>query len=172
MVSTSLAVFALTGAMAATIPSQPSWQPDYATAAAQSSREQKPIAVFIGHGPSGVRKLVADGALPEAAVKLLKAEYVSLYIDADSEAGRTLAQSFGMTEGVVVSDRTGAKQAVRHAGTVTGTNLVNYLEKYADPAVAVTTTETNVQPVVVTPVVVPAQYYAPAPSFAAPVCRT
>jgi hypothetical protein len=45
--------------------------------------------------------------------------------------------------GLVISDRTGEKQAFRHEGSLAGEDLTRALKKYADPNVVVYTTQTN-----------------------------
>lgn len=158
MLSTSLAV-ALTGALAVATPSQPNWQLNYSTAIAHAAEYHKPLAVFIAHGEGGFARVVADGTLPTDAVKLLKQGFVCVYVNTDTEGGKKLAGSFAMAEGLVISDRTGEKQALRHPGAVPPADLTRYLEKFGDPNRVVTTTE--VQNVVTTPVA-PAAVAAPA----------
>jgi hypothetical protein len=137
MLFTSLTAVALTG-LTLTNVAQPSWQPDYRTALAQVSRDHKPLAVFIGTGGKGFEQVVS-GSLPADAVETLKAKYVCLYVDASTDAGKPIAASFGLTEGVVISDRSGEKQALRHAGRVAPTELQSYLTRFADVATAATT---------------------------------
>jgi hypothetical protein len=121
-------------------PNAPTWQPDYATAVSKAAESKKPLAVFIGHGKSGQAAVVAGG-LDATEVKTLSESYVSVYVDTDTESGKKLAANFELSEGVVISDRTGGLQAVRHEGPVTKTELNGYLTKYGEPTVVVTTTE-------------------------------
>jgi hypothetical protein len=132
MISTSLTALAVAGALATgSIPAQqPVWQSSYRTALGQAVGQQKPLAVFIGHGAAGVNRLVADGGLGADAVQLLKANYISLYIDADTASGKGLAEAFKMTEGLVISDKTGGTMALRHEGTLSQTALTGYLQQY------------------------------------------
>lgn len=162
MISTSLTALAVAGALATgSIPAQqPAWQSSYRTALGQAVEQHKPLAVFIGHGAAGVNRLVADGGLGADAVQLLKANYVSLYIDADTASGKGLAEAFKMTEGLVISDKTGGLQALRHEGPVKPAELTTYLTRFAATD-AVVTTETR-GAAVVTPVPVYAPAYYPA----------
>ena len=117
------------------------WQPDYWTAVHKAAETKKPLAVFIGHGKVEKTQLITEGGIGEVETKALMQEFISLYVDVDTEAGKKLAQSFEITEGVVISDRTGSLQAVLHEGTVTKTELNDYLTRYAEPSKTVTTTE-------------------------------
>ncbi|MFO0935828.1 MAG: hypothetical protein U0798_04835 [Gemmataceae bacterium] len=117
------------------------WQTDYNVAVKKAMENKKPLAVFIGHGKSGQTSLITEGGIGESEAKALTEQFVSLYIDADSEAGKKLAASFDINEGVVISDRSGSLQAVLHEGTVTKTELNDYLTRYSVPTKDVTTTE-------------------------------
>ena len=139
--TTSLTAAILTAWSAvAANPSLP-WQPDYRTAVQKAAETKKPLAVFIGHGIAGQSSLITQGGLGTAETKTLSEEFVSLYVDVDTEAGKKLAASFEITEGVIISDRSGSLQAVFHEGTVTKTELNDYLNRYAEPTKTVTTTE-------------------------------
>ena len=120
MFSTSLAALAVAGALTAGSLSvtQPAWQTSYRVALGQVVEQHKPLAVFIGRGQAGYTRLVTEGGLGTDTAKLLKQGYVSLYLDVDTAAGKQTAETFQMTEGVVISDRTGGVMALRHEGTV------------------------------------------------------
>lgn len=137
MISTSLALAVVAGyAAAGSLAQQPAWQPDYAVAYKTAAQQQKPLAIFIGHGAKGYTQLVTDGGISAEAVKLLSQKFVCLYVDTNTATGEKLAQSFEMTAGVVVSDRTGKVQAFRHAGAMTATELTGQLTRLAEPAPA------------------------------------
>lgn len=140
MIFTTLTAAALVLAPGATN-ALPSWQADYGKALSAAAAQQKPVAVFIGKGDAGVAAVVADGQVPAKANELLNASYVCVYVNTDTEAGKTLAGQFGLTQGLVISSKGGTVQALRHTGAVTGTDLTSYLTKYSSPTVAVTTTE-------------------------------
>ncbi|OWK37686.1 hypothetical protein [Fimbriiglobus ruber] len=178
MFSTSLTAMAVTGLLAyGSIPAQPAWVSDYRTALTQSVESQKPVAVFIAHGGDGYAKLVTDGGIGADAAKLLKQSYVCVYVDTDTKSGKDLAGSFGMSKGLVISNKSGTVQALRHEGAVSPTDLATYLERYSQTN-TVTTTATNVAtPAAPAPVVAaPAPVYAPAfnpylaPSFGVSSC--
>jgi len=135
--TTSLAAVALSGLMSSAIPSQPAWTSDYRQALSAASEARKPIAVFITKGSQS--QLTKGEGLGDAA-QLLKDGYVALHIDTTTEKGQTLAKSFDLTEGLIISDKSGGVQALRHAGTVSPTELNGYLTKYAGTE-AVTTTD-------------------------------
>jgi len=134
--TTSLAAFALSGLMAASIPGQPAWTTDYRQALSAASEFRKPIAVFI---TKGSQSQLTQGEGLGISAKLLKDGFVALHIDTTTEKGQTLAASLELTEGLIISDKTGALQALRHAGTVSASELSGYLTKFAGTE-AVTTT--------------------------------
>jgi hypothetical protein len=158
MVSTSFTAAAFVVLSAGSIPA-PNWQKDYATAMTAAVAQQKPMAVFIGQGEDGFKK-VAGGQLPAEAGQVLSSQYVSLYVNTDTAAGKALAGEFEMSAGLVISTRGGAKQALRLPGTVNGTDLTGVLTTLGS-----TTTVT-------TGTVVPASYTvpsAPLATYGAPV---
>ncbi len=178
--TTSLAAFALSGLLAGANAGQPAWTTDYRQALGAASEFRKPIAVFITKGSQS--QLTNGNELGEAA-KLLKDGYVALHIDTTTEKGRALAKSFDLAEGLIISDKTGGLQALRHAGTISPSELSGYLTKYAGTE-AVTTTDyratgmmaapTVGQPLTIQPQYAPASYpmyrnYA-VPTYGAPRC--
>ncbi|MCZ2343469.1 MAG: thioredoxin family protein [Bacteroidales bacterium] len=155
MISTSLALAVVAGfAAAGSLAQPPAWQPDYAVAYKTATLQQKPLAVFIGHGTKGYTDLITEGGMSAETAKMLSQKFVCLYVDTNTDAGQKLARSFEMTAGVVVSDHTGTIQAFRHAGTLTATELTGQLARLAQPVPAPA-------PVSVPAPVVSASYYAP-----------
>lgn len=122
-----------------------SWMTDYSAAIEKGSKEGKPVAVIIGTGKAGWNKLSAEGQLTDESLQILKQSYVPVYIDARTEAGKALADAFGVPEGVgiVLSDRTGKLQAFRHEGDLPDSRIAQYLERFADPTLVVQTTVSN-----------------------------
>lgn len=162
MVSTSFTVAALLALSAGSVPSV-NWQPDYATAMSAAVAQQKPVAVFIGQGEAGYAKLVAGGQIPASAGQVLSSEYVSVYVNTDTAAGKALAGQFEMSAGLVISTRGGAKQALRLPGTVNATDLTGVLTTLGSTTV-VSTPATVVPASYTAPVMnyAPVQMYAPA----------
>jgi len=142
MGSISMALCAAVGFLgAAPVPAvTPTFAPTYGKALALAQEQKKPVAVFIGQGSEGFAKLVTDGGLTADAAQALKTEFVCLYVDSTTEAGKDLAGSFQMTEGVVISDRTGGLQALRHEGAISPVVLTSYATTYSQPSLAVTQT--------------------------------
>lgn len=138
MISTTFAAVALSAALTAGA-ATPTWQSDYAKALQTASAEQKPIAVFIGKGETGYTK-VAGGQIPTDAGQLLAQNYVCVYVNTDTAAGKALAGKFDISKGLIISGKGGDVQALRYAGTVTPIELTGFLTKYSS-AKAVTTTE-------------------------------
>lgn len=141
MFLTSLAAMAVAGTLSANIAGQPDWTESYGKALSKSGEQQLPVAVFIA--PGGLAKLTDGSDLGAETLKTLKASYVSVNVDTTTEEGKKLATAFGISEGVVLSDRTGKTIALKHEGKVKPTELSGYLTKFADQKVN-TTTEVHV----------------------------
>ena len=136
MVATTLAAVALSGLLApGATGALPSWQTNYGTAMTAAVAQQKPMAVFIGQGEAGPGKLLSDGQFPTKAGEVLNTSYVSVYVDTDTAAGKALAGQFGVSQGLVISNRGATHQAVRHTGTLSPDQLNDYLVRYADTTV-------------------------------------
>lgn len=151
----------------------PSFSPNYAEAIAQAQQQHKPVAVFLGKGADGLAKLVTEGVVPTSASAALQSEFICLYVDTTTDAGRKLAGNFEMTEGLVISDRDGAKQVLRHGGSIPAEALATYTATYATPNLSAA--QTIYAGSLVTPVVAaqpttysPAPVYQPAPAMYAP----
>lgn len=126
------------------------WQTDYAKAYTKAVEAHRPMALFFGEGKTGPAQVVKDG-LTDSATKLLSDSYVVIYVDTATESGKKLAASYHVNQGLIISDRTGEKQALRLEGTITADDLATSLVKYSDPNVVVTTTATSAHPVYVMP---------------------
>lgn len=146
MVTTTLAVVALAGALGTGASPSPSWQTDYAHAMADAAAQQKPIAVFIGEGAGKPKQMLADGTIPEAAAKTLRDSYVCLYVDTATGSGKDLAGKFEISEGLVISSPGGNVQALRHAGSVASVDLNRQLSQFATAGQPATTVTTGLQP--------------------------
>ena len=118
----------------------PTWQTDYTTAIQSAVTQQKPVAVFIGQGKTGYAKLVG-GSIPLDAGQMLAKSYVCVYLNTDTEAGKSLAGKFDISKGLVISGKGGSVQALRYEGNVSPLELSGYLSKYSE-ASTVATTET------------------------------
>lgn len=143
---TSLLLVALSGPVTpAATPEKPAWLQDYGLARTEGRKEGKPLAVFIGSGESGWEQLSREGAFGNEIAGLLADNYVCVYVDANSKAGRKLASAFEITEdtGIVLSDRGGDLQAFRHEGTLANQDLKRYLRKYAEPDRVTVVTDSN-----------------------------
>ena len=138
MFTTSLTAAILSGMLASGSLDSPKWRTSYRDAASAATELRKPIAVFITTGSPA--KLVKEGTLGKDAARLLRDGFVPLTVDTTTAAGKELAKTFNLTEGLVISDRTGGVQALRHAGAVTDADLKGYLERFTAPT-SVPTTE-------------------------------
>lgn len=141
MISTTFAAVALSAALSTGAVAVPNWQTDYSKALQTAATEQKPIAVFIGKGDKGFAK-VAGGDLPADASELLARNYVCVYVNTETDAGKSLAGKFQISKGLVISGKGGNVQALSYAGSITPMELTGYLTKYSNTK-AVSTTETH-----------------------------
>jgi hypothetical protein len=140
MFTTTLAAIALAGGISSgVIPSTPNWHTDYAQAMSRSSAEGKPMAVFIGNGADRVAKMMSDGTISAEAALVLNFSYVCVYLDANTESGKDLANRFEIQEGLIISNKGGNLQAYRHSGAIGAKDLAESLTKYADTSVPATT---------------------------------
>ena len=118
------------------------WQDSYSTAREMGRQERKPLAVFIGTGSTGWKKVAEAGHLSDKAKQALMEGYICLYVDRTQPGGERLADSFDVPSGpgLVVSSRNGEDQAFFHAGRLDASNLEARLAKYAG-AEAISRTE-------------------------------
>jgi hypothetical protein len=141
--NTSILTVVLASAVLAGQDTTPTWQNSYGQALQQGSAQRKPLAVVFASGPNNWTHVIRETAPAADVQRLLSEKYVCVYVDTATEAGRKLAQDFGMNGpiGLVLSDRTGSMQAFWSQGSMNSQMLVSYLQKYGDPQVVVTTTE-------------------------------
>jgi hypothetical protein len=106
---------------------------DYRTARTIALKEGKPVAVLIGSGDDGWKRLSGTGGWSPASLNALATGYVALYVDASSDQGRELAKSFdvGSEGGLVISDRSGENQAFHHSGALHSQSLADCLAKHS-----------------------------------------
>lgn len=139
MFTTSLAAAAVAGVLASSsLSGQPNWAPGYAKALALSVEHRKPVAVFLTTGD--LTKLTKGGGIGTESVKTLRSDYIAVQIDTTTADGKKMAEAFGMTEGVVISDRTGGSMALKHQGAIDPCELKTYLTQYSG-VTQVTTTD-------------------------------
>src|SRR4051812_11231458 len=130
---TAMALVALTlSVTTGNVSPTPGWLDDYQVARARVADAGKPMVVVIGSGQAGWREVVRDGAFDPAVTKLLADKFVCLYADMTTVRGRQLADALRVRHGVVISDKTGRNQAFNASGTVSRTELVAALTRYAD----------------------------------------
>ena len=162
MLSATLAVMAFTGLFGPASAAPIKWHSDYRSAQKLAIEQHKPLVVFIAKGSSELLRKI-----PTDVVQALRSGYVAVVVDSDEAEGKKLAAAFEMTVGVIVSDRSGEKQALRIEGTLSPDDFSRTLERLANPDRVATTTE--VQGTVVSPPP-PLRTYVPAAPAA--VCRT
>jgi hypothetical protein len=128
------------------LPNSPVWLFDYSKAMTTAVAQQKPLAVFIGKGETGYSQLISDGQIPAEALQSLSKNYVSVYVDTNTVTGKALASDFGVATGLVISNKGGSYQALRHTGTLTSSDLTSYLTRYSDVTTVTTTAERGLVP--------------------------
>jgi hypothetical protein len=135
------------------LPIGPQWMNDYSLAFQRGQKEKKPLAVFVASGAHGWDRLSRDGKLSADIEQILSASYVCVYLDADKDENKQLASSFDLarSQGLIISDSTGSKQAFRSEERMSNAEMTLSLKKFADPDLVVRTTETTTQPPVYTP---------------------
>lgn len=145
------------------------WEQDYAAAKVAAIRDQKPLAVFVGRGPSGWIQLVREKTWDPAIRRILTTGYVAVYLNQEIDANRKLAQAMGLSDrpGLVISDRGGSLMAYRHVGPMSAVELAIQLTRYTDPNLVVQTTQGHGAPFrsqtpVAAPVVYQNAYFNPA----------
>src|SRR4051812_1878044 len=90
---TSLMVLALAGAVGA---ETPTWSNDYTAATKQAASAKKPLVMVLGTSEKGYEKLVREGSIQAEANKSLADNFVCVYIDTTTEAGKKWATAFAM----------------------------------------------------------------------------
>ncbi len=109
----------------------PEWSHDYGKALREATSQGRPIAIVIGSGKDGWQS-VGTGGLSSEASRLLKENYVCLYVDTTTEDGRELAAAFemGNRPALVISDKTAKYQAFKQAGPLEAGRLEQALQQY------------------------------------------
>ena len=159
MFTTSLTAAAVASLLATgTLSPSSDWAPSYATARTLAHVHGKPIAVFLT--PGNLAKLTNGESLPSETSKLISEKYIAVQIDTTTEDGQAVAAAFGgVTQGVVLSDGTGDKIALKYTGTVPAVELSGFLIKYSSGSAAITTEYRSP----VSMVAAPASVYQPQP---------
>jgi hypothetical protein len=131
MFSTSLTTAVIAGLFASgSIAGLPEWTESYGKAVALAGEKRKPVAVFLA--PGELVKLTNGKGLPADTLKSLQSNYIAVQIDTTTADGKKLSDAFGLTQGVVLSDRSGKQMALKHEGQLTPEQLGEYLTKYAN----------------------------------------
>jgi hypothetical protein len=140
MTTAILAMIALAGPLAPAAKPEFQAQTDYSQALKVAATEKKPMVVLIGKGDS-FAKMMTDSNMTTEAKKLLAEKYVCLTVDVNTEAGKSLAGQFQMTDGgLVISSAGGSHQALRHPGAVTANELSKHTATYVSVAAVPATT--------------------------------
>ena len=147
MITTILAVVALSGSLAPAAKPEFQAQTDYGQALKRAADEKKPMAVLIGKGDV-FAKMMTDAGLSADAKKLLTEKYVCVAVNVETDAGKALAGQFQLTDGLVISSAGGTHQALRQSGAVSATDLAKHTATYANVTSAPATTATAGTPVV------------------------
>jgi hypothetical protein len=138
MFTTSVTVAMVAGLLSSgSINGLPDWTESYGKAIALAGEKHKPVAVFLS--PGELSKLTNGKGLGTDILKSLKSDYIAVRVDTTTDDGKKLAEVFGITQGVVLSDKDGKQMALKHEGQLTSEQLTEYLVKYAGSEPVVTT---------------------------------
>jgi hypothetical protein len=109
----------------------PMWMTDYATALKCSRQEHKPLAIFIGCGKDGWKNVVRGGKLGKDVEDMLGKEFVCLYLDAETPAGKHSASILKVSGdmGLVLGDRNGEYIEDRRTGAMSESELSGCLSR-------------------------------------------
>src|SRR4051794_35387720 len=133
MITTILAVVALSGSLAPGAKPEFQAQTDYGQALKRAADEKKPMAVLIGKGDV-FAALMTDAGLSDQAKTTLRDKFVCVAVDVNTPNGAQLAGQFQLTDGLVISSVGGTHQALRHSGAVTAAELAKHTATYANVA--------------------------------------
>lgn len=109
------------------------WRLDYGRAIQEVAEQDKPLFIAFDKVDSDVGKMVASDQFMDSQVEnALAADYVRMFVDVESEAGKELAAQFGAVEfpGFVVIDRSAHWQAYRRSGSHSPADLLSVLTRY------------------------------------------
>jgi hypothetical protein len=126
----ALAVFASATSLA------PAWHLDYKQARALGEREHKPLVVVIGSGKTPWANLSKVAEQDESINQTLRSNYICLFVDTDTADGQRLSKFFSMSQGLVISDKSGEVQAYRHAGELSASQVAQALTTHVNGSVA------------------------------------
>ena len=159
MFTTSVTVAMVAGLLSSgSIAGLPDWTDSYGKAIALAGEKHKPVAVLLS--PGELSKLTNGKAMGTDTLKSLKSDYIAVRVDTTTEDGKKLAEAFGISQGVVLSDKSGKQMALKHEGQLTSEQLSEYLTKYSSTE-QVATTEYRSSVVAVAPVQYQPQFYQP-----------
>ena len=109
------------------------WCLDYERAVKAVEEQDKPLFIVFDKVDSDLGRMVASSEFMDGQVEnALAADYVRMFVDVESEAGKQLAAQFGAAEfpRIVVIDRSAHWQAYRRSGSHSATDLLSVLTRY------------------------------------------
>jgi hypothetical protein len=134
---TSIMGVAIAAAFASAGPAlTPAWHHEYRQAREIGERERKPLVVVIGSGKTPWANLSKVAGEDESINQTLLSSYVCLFVDVDTPEGQKLSKFFGMTTGLVISDKTGDVQAYRQIGEQSAAQVSNALKNHIKGEIA------------------------------------
>ena len=134
------------------------WQ-DYTQGMKQCQAQSKPMAVVLGMGEQGYTEL----GLSKEALEHMAANYICVYVDTTNPKNKQMADAFNIAggKGIILSDRTGAFERYRRAGSaMSDQNLTAQLKYYStySSVTPVSTSTSNYQTPGATPPANPARH--------------
>ena len=109
------------------------WCLDYGRAIKAVEDQDKPLFIVFDTVDSDIGRMVASDQFMDGQVEnVLTADYVRMFVDVESEAGRELAAQFGTADfpRFVVIDRSAHWQAYRRSGSHSAADLLSVLTRY------------------------------------------
>jgi hypothetical protein len=109
------------------------WHSSYGAALKEVRRVDRPLFIAFGGKSTPIGKTVsAEPVFDQKIVRLLKADYVRLYVDTESHPGKRLATRFkaNTVPFLVVIDRSAARQVYRQPGPHSVDQVAQLLVKY------------------------------------------
>jgi thioredoxin-related protein len=127
------------------------WESSYAKAIQDVQRTDKPLFIVFDKGSSSFRNMVHENPfLSEQVEEALSADYLRMFVDTETEAGKKLAGQFEADElpRIVVIDRSGEWQVYRKSGSPTSDQVQSVLAQYRRSKITTSpsTTDTRFYP--------------------------
>ncbi len=123
----------LGAALSQAAPTETVWHQNYGDSLKQVREVDKPLFIVFGSASSEFGKMTDNGPFVNTQIEeRLSADYVRLYVNPESERGKTLTKLFKVETFpfIAVIDRSGKQQVYRRAGSHTPERIDSLLAQY------------------------------------------